>query len=790
MSKNFLTVSLIVLLAASVFFMINTYAVSQENLREPLILKPVEGTMSVEKEKESKEITQGTLLGKTEEGIELECPLKHTDVKAEISGFISRVEVTQEFNNPFDSPIEAIYIFPLPHNGAVNSMEMVVGERKITGLIKTREEAREIYEQAKEEGKLTGLLEQERPNIFTQSVANIKPGDTIFVKITYVEIMDYDKGTYEFVFPMVVGPRYNPESVADASISPDYLKPDERTGHDISLEVKLNAGVPIQELRSKSHEVIVQTEGNNGAVITLNQADTIPNKDFILEYDVIGEKPESALISTGKKGTGYFTLMINPKRDYEESEITPKEMIFVLDCSGSMSGQPMDACKGAMKKCIEFMNPSDTFQIIRFSEYASGLSDKPLANTPENIKKGLEYVDSLSGQGGTNMIEGIKASLNYEPDRERMRIVFFMTDGYIGNETDILAEIEKNIGDARLFSLGVGSSVNRYLLEMMAETGRGEVQYVRQDEDPKVAVEQFYERIAKPYLTDIEIDWKNLKVSEVYPAKIPDLFSAEPLFIYGIYTDPGEDVITIKGKIGGKVVTFPVEVKFFEDNPENSALSSIWARQKIKELNNQQFRGDIPEIADQITALALEFKLMSKYTSFVAVEETYQVDEETGELQTIMVPVEMPEGTSYEGVFGENDGVCTESFSLACQPVYCTPPPPPPPAPTPIAVKIRLNLGDEIKTNSSSLELISDYDFNDALAKNNLNIQIVKDGNTIITLSEDDNSVKIQDKKNLILTFGENNSPFTESGEYTITVKVYDGQNNTLSEGMLTVFVN
>ena len=486
----------------------------------------------------------------------------------------------------------------------------------------------------------------------------------------------------------------------------------------------------------------------------------------------MGEKPECAAITTGKKGNGYFTLMIQPKATYSEDEITPKEMVFVLDCSGSMSGHPMDTSKAVMQKCIEFMNPNDTFQIIRFSENASGLSDKPLPNTPENIRKGLDYVNNLKGTGGTQMIEGIRAALNFPHDPERMRIVFFLTDGYIGNETEIFSEIEENLGETRLFSLGVGSSTNRFLLDMMAETGRGEVQYVRPGSDITEAVEQFYERISNPYFTDISIDWKGLKVEDIYPKRIPDLFSSQPLFIYGRYSEPGSAVIEVSGNIAGEKTTLPVEIEFLENDENNSALSSIWARQKIKDLDNKQFRGDIPEIVSQITALALEFKLMSKYTSFVAVEESYEVNDQ-GELQTVMVPVEMPESVSYEGVFGVEECEDTASSGLMYNncPSCCPAPEPTEPPLRPESEKNVITIDTEnlnISLATKTFKIPTDFDFS-STDKKSITVQILKNGELLKKVTGDSDELKV-DKKNLTVELKE--SPFTESSTYIIIIEI------------------
>ncbi|MFQ6093196.1 MAG: VIT domain-containing protein, partial [bacterium] len=595
-------------------------------------------------ENQAEEPTQGSLLARDAEGKRIEVPLEHTDVQARISGFIARVDVTQKFVNPFDERIEAVYVFPLPQNAAVDRMEMKIGHRTIKGIIKKREEAREIYEQAKREGKTASLLEQERPNIFTQSVANILPGDTILVSISYVEVMEYEKGRYEFVFPMVVGPRYIPgeplseppsgygwaqdtDKVPDASrITPPVLPPGLRTGHDISITLHLNAGVPVQDITCKSHAVTVDRLNRGEMTIKLAEKDVIPNKDFILNYDVLGAELEMALLTHRVENEGYFLFILQPKMAYADEEITPKEMVFVVDNSGSMRGEPIAKAKEAMRHCIRNMNPDDTFQIIKFSEAASGFSPYPMPNTPDNRQKGLHFINKMHGSGGTRMIEGIRAALGFPADPERMRTVLFLTDGYIGNEREILLEIQKLLGKSRLFSFGVGSSVNRHLLDRMAEVGKGAVQYVTLDENTDEAVAKFYERIAKPYLTDISIDWGQAEVKDVFPSEIPDLFSAQPVVVLGRYEKGGTFKIKVRGFVRNRKVVFPLKVELPAHKPQNDVIKTLWARHKIKDLTLQDLVLS-EETEEMITDIALEFSLMSKYTAFVAVEEQVRTDE-------------------------------------------------------------------------------------------------------------------------------------------------------------------
>jgi Ca-activated chloride channel family protein len=591
--------------------------------------------------------------------VQMDFPLKHTDVRAEVSGPVTRVEVTQTFANPYEDTIEAVYVFPLPHEAAVSDMTMRLGERVIKGVIDRRAEARRIYEEARRQGKVAALLEQERPNIFTQSVANILPGNEVEITLTYVETLDYENGTYELAFPENVVPaggdptlgRPAPGGPEADRINPPFLPPTVRSGHDIAITVALDSGVPFDELSSPTHAFSAARRGRSQATVTLNPLDTIPNKDFVLRWRVAGDDPETAVLASHDGRDGYLTILLHPELAPSASEITPKEMIFVLDCSGSMSGEPMAAAKGLVRHALRQMNATDTFQIIRFSSNASGLSPVPLAVTPDNVRDGIAYLETLNGSGGTMMIEGIKAALDTPRDDGRLRIVMFLTDGYIGNDEQILAAVRRRIGDARLFSFGVGSSVNRYLLDGLAEEGRGEVAYFLPGSEVKAEVAKFYDRIRSPYLTDIELVWNGVEVADVYPLRVPDLFAGRPLKIHARYADAARGDLEVRGKIAGREWHRKLDLDLPNEEAGNPALGSLWARARIGDLQREMRTGEQPALVEEITQLALRHSLVTKYTSLVAVEERIVVSD--GNPRTVRVPVEMPEGVSYEGVFGE-----------------------------------------------------------------------------------------------------------------------------------------
>jgi Ca-activated chloride channel family protein len=607
------------------------------------------------------------------------CPLKHTDVKAQVSGFLSRVTVTQEFENPFKEKIEAVYTFPLPQNAAVDDMTMVVGDRTVRGKILRREEAQAVYEAAKNNGQRASLLNQERPNIFTQSVANILPGEQIKITISYVETLKYENGAYEFVFPMVVGPRYVPgeptgakgdgfapdtDQVPDGSvITPRPAPAGMRAGHDLSLEVSLDAGVPIDALASKTHDVNIERSGDHQAHITLKDLATIPNKDFILRYDVAGAKISDAVLTHATGTGGFFTLILQPPERITVEDVTPKELVFVLDTSGSMSGFPIEKAKETMKLALDSLYPYDTFNLITFAGDEHILFPQPVPATKENLAKAQAFLESRQGSGGTEMMKAIRASMDASDKQGHVRIVCFMTDGYVGNDLEIIGEVQKH-PNARVFSFGIGSSVNRFLLDNMAKYGRGEVEYVALNDDGSAAARRFHERVRNPLLTDISIDWNGMVVSDVYPKTIPDLFGAKPLIVNGRYTGTGKGVIRLKGKMSGRDFVRDIPVDF--SNPQShDVLATLWARTRVDDLMSQDFNGAQrgtmkDDVKQSIVQLGLDYRLMTQFTSFVAVEEMIVTD--GGQPRRIDVPVEVPEGVNRSAVFGE-EGEKMKAFS-------------------------------------------------------------------------------------------------------------------------------
>ncbi|MFB8797229.1 MAG: VIT domain-containing protein [Microcoleus sp.] len=631
-------------------------------------------------------------------------PLKQTQVKAKIAGNISRVEVVQKFENPFSEPLEAVYVFPLPDEAAVDDMEIKIGSRTIKADIKRRDEALEIYEKARQQGRTAGLLEQERDNIFTQSLANIKPGEKIEVTIRYTESLKFVGGDYEFVFPMVVGPRYigrnsippnpplprggdlNPtpplarggqggvNSDADR-INPPVMPPGTRSGHDIAVSVEIDSGIPIRDVRSTSHQIVTDRSGKIVSVKLAN-SDTIPNKDLILRYRVAGENTQATVLTQADNRGGHFAAYLIPALNYKSNEIVPKDVVFLMDTSGSQQGEPLAKSQELMRRFIQGLNPNDTFTIIDFANTAKALSTAPLANTASNRQRAINYIDNLQANGGTELLNGIRTVMDFPaPKTGRLRSIVLITDGYIGGENEVLAFVQRSLKPGnRLYCFGVGGSVNRFLIDRLAQVGRGTSQVIRQDEPSAEAAEKFFRQINNPVLTELQISWEGMgEKPDIYPIAPPDLFASQPLVLFGRKGDRTSGQLRIRGtQAGGKTyeqilpVNFApsVSVRLRESNPAtvantdfgNEAIAQLWARSRIKDLMNQMFGGETKSVVESVTNTALTYRLLSEYTAFVAVSEEVRVEPD-GSRRRVQVPVELPQGVSYEGIFESEEAI-------------------------------------------------------------------------------------------------------------------------------------
>lgn len=614
--------------------------------------------------------TEGRLVTR-DHGTPIDLPLAHTDVHLRVEGFLVDATVTQRFTNPYATKIEAVYLFPLPTRAAVTEMTIRVGARTIRGTIRERGEATRVYRAARDRGLVAALLTEERPNLFTQSVANLEPHATIEVTLRYVERLAYEDGGYEVVFPMVAGPRYG----GDPRVTAPSLPPGTRSSHDIGLDATIDAGVPIADVGSPSHRVVIARPSPSRAEVHLAPGDTVPNKDFVLRYRVAGRAPAFGALAYKDGDTGSFLLIAQPPAEAAAVPVTPREIIFVLDTSSSMRGAPLAKAKALIRGVLTTLRPDDTFQIVRFDDRASALGPGPIANHPRNIQLVLDWLAKLDAAGGTEMTTGIDAALAVPHDPARLRIIAFLTDGYVGNEDAILAEVAAHAGEARLFSFGVGSAVNRYLLEEMAVQGRGAAQFVRPDEDTAAAVAAFERRIDAPVLTDVHVDWGGLAVTDVSPRAVPDLFLGQPLVLAGHYTRGGTGTVVVHGRQGGREVRFAVPVALPDHDAARPAIATVWARERIAELSRQLVRKDDPARVAEITRLSLAYHLLTPYTAFVAVDDARVTA--GGKATRVVVPVEVPAavagiqpagfGGAYGtgGGYGVGDGAASVGYGAA-----------------------------------------------------------------------------------------------------------------------------
>ena len=633
-------------------------------------------------------VTQGTLRARTPDGeIAGEFPLKHTQVDAEISGYLARTVVTQQYTNPFKDVIEAVYVFPLPSMAAVNDFMMEVGGRKIVGIVRSREEAERIYAQARARGQTASLLTQERPNIFTQSVANIEPGGYVDIKITYFERLPYEHGQYEWVFPMVVGPRYipggtqgnvhlagngihqpgtdgggwspNTDIVPDGSkITPPVLKPGERSGHDIGLTITLDAGLPVTNLNVPAHHVEIARPSDTKRVIHLAAGDSIPNRDFILRWSVAGDETQFGVLThrDSAGGAGFLTLAMQPPAEATDEQVTPREITFIMDVSGSMMGIPIEMVRQVVLRSLDKLRPDDRFNIVYFASGNAQLWESARLGSYENISAAKAFLQNLNAGGGTEMLAGVERALHAHHDARYLQMYIFLTDGYVGDEARILATIKKERGEARFFGFGIGSAVNRYLIDGIGQEGGGEsfVLIPRDSAYANRGVGMLFDAIDSPVLVDVAVDWNGLPVEDVYPSKLPDLFGGQTINLIAKYNHPAKGTFYVTGRIGSRRVRYPVRVQLPERETEHAALAPTWARAKIADLSSAMLAADSADqkgYVREITDLALAYRLVSQYTAFVAVDESRIVG--TGQPRRIMQPVELPEGVSYAGIFGE-----------------------------------------------------------------------------------------------------------------------------------------
>jgi len=589
-------------------------------------------------------------------------PLQATSATVNIAGVIADVQVKQVYKNEGKKPLEAIYVFPGSTRAAVYGMKMTIGERTIVAKIEKRETARQQYEQAKQEGKSASLLEQQRPNVFQMNVANIMPGDLIVVEMSYTELLVPTESIYEFVYPTVVGPRYSnlPASEAPASekwVANPYTHEGEKPTYTFDVAVNLSAGLPIQQVTCPSHKVNVQYDGKAFASVKLDESEKQGgNRDYILKYQLAGGQIESGLLlfqwkptpgpSEEGKAENFFLLMAQPPKEVKPANIPAREYIFIVDVSGSMNGYPLDISKTVLRNLIGNLQPHEMFNVLLFSGGNTVLSDKgSLAATKANIQKAINVIDRQRGGGGTEILPALTRALNLPRAEGMSRTVVIVTDGYVRVEPEVFDLIRKNLGKANLFAFGIGSAVNRLIIEGMAHVGMGEPFILTKPDQAPAQAEKFRQYIQSPVLTNITIDFGTFQASEVEPRSVPDVLSERPVIVFGKWQGEPQGTITLTGMTGNnQKYAQRFEVGNVAPRQENVALRYLWARHQIMILGDYNLLQPSDERVELITDLGLQYNLLTQYTSFVAIDS--EVRNKEGDSTTVNQPLPLPEGVS------------------------------------------------------------------------------------------------------------------------------------------------
>ena len=615
------------------------------------------------------DVTQGSLFMQTADSAEItEAPLLDTRVNMDITGIVARVKVEQSFSNSGNAWQEGIYVFPLPDDAAVDHMRLWIGERFVEGDIQEREQAKRQYQQARAEGKQASLLRQERPNIFSTAVANIPPGEQVRVEIEYQQNVRYDSGRYSLRFPMVVGPRYIPglplhdreivfsegsgwaqdtDQVPDASqITPPVTAEKDRS--PVELHVRLHPGLPLSFVDSPYHPVLVTEVSQGEYEVELENGQTSANRDFVLNWEFSAtDNAGAAWFTENHEGQYYGLLMLVPPPVQALPEPEPREIILVVDTSGSMHGASMNQAKAAVRLAISRLRPQDSFNLIQFNHVASRLYADPVPASAENRQKALRWIDSLQADGGTEMLPAMKLALAGDEEENRLRQIIFITDGDVGNEEALFTLIHKKLGNSRLFTVGIGSAPNSFFMTRAAEQGRGSFTYIGKVSEVRDKMRRLIMQLESPALTNVAIDWG--QAAEQWPAIVPDLYAGEPVVVAVRSSKPFEGVV-VSGDKGAQRWQQKMNTRQGLDYP---GLHVLWARRKIRHLMGLSGRGlDAETVRKQVLEVALDHHLVSRYTSLVAIDKT-PVRPVDAELQSRAVPVALPKGWSMKKVFGQ-----------------------------------------------------------------------------------------------------------------------------------------
>jgi Ca-activated chloride channel family protein len=576
--------------------------------------------------------------------------LKSTSAAVNISGVIADVQVAQVYKNEGKKPLEAIYVFPASTRAAVYGMKMTIGERVIEAKISKREDARKEYEQAKQQGKSASLLEQQRPNVFQMNVANILPGDEIKVELKYTELLVPTDRIYEFMYPTVVGPRYSNQPAATAP-SPErwvqnpYLRQGESPASRFDIAVRIAAGMPIRDVSCPSHKVSANYEGPSQATVKLDPSEAHGgNRDYILRYRLDGNRVQSGLLLYEGEKEKFFLLMMQPPRRFSPKEIPGREYIFIVDVSGSMHGFPLEISKKLLKDLIGNLRPTDKFNVLLFSGGSSVMAEESLPATEENIQRAIHLIERQRGGGGTELLPALNRALKLSKPENYSRTIVIATDGYVTVEEEVFDLMRKNLGDANMFAFGIGTAVNRHIIEGMARVGMGEPFVITKPEEALVQAERFRKMIQSPVLTQVKVNFQGFGTYDMEPLAIPDVLADRPVIVFGKWRGQPKGKIALNGISGNGSYREVIEVQGVNSLKSNSALRYLWARHRITLLSDYNKLRSNEKRVKEVTELGLAYNLLTAYTSFIAVDT--EVRNQGGEQATIKQPLPLPQGVS------------------------------------------------------------------------------------------------------------------------------------------------
>lgn len=575
-------------------------------------------------------------------------PLKSTEVRASVSGVIADVTVTQSYSNTGQSPIEAVYVFPASTRAAVHGVEMRIGERVIRARIQEKQKAKQTYEKARSENRTASLLEQERPNVFRMSVANILPGDEVVVTLHYSEKLTATDRIYEFVYPTVVGPRYTGRDAGKESWTGNpYLAEGLPSPATFAIRVDLNAGLPLQSLASPSHQPAIDFHGRDRATVRLDEDTTTGDRDFVLRYRLAEDRVATGLLLHQGEDENFFLLNLEPPARVKPEQVPARDYLFVIDVSGSMNGFPLDTTKSLMRDLLGSLRPTDTFNVLFFAGGNRVLAERPLPANRSNLDLATNMIDSSHGGGGTELMPALERALAMPGDPDTSRSIVVVTDGYVSIEREAFELVARELGRANLFAFGIGSSVNRHLVEGLAHTGRGEPFFVLDPGEAAATARRFRDYISAPVLTNIEVRYEGFDTHGVQPAAVADVFADRPIELIGKWTGKPAGTIVVTGTSGDGPYEARIDVAAAAANgTANPPLRPLWAREKVRDLSHQAATGgrNHQELAASITRLGLKYELLTNHTSFVGVDETPR--EVLAKLRKVQQPLPLPQGVS------------------------------------------------------------------------------------------------------------------------------------------------